>query len=93
MLCSPSGQAVSPSAVLALKELMELLGEEDDDTEPRSDHCDMCTLSYITFPSLAQVAGQSPLRTQSTVYAAFEVGFVYRPHGPPTGSRAPPYFI
>ena len=93
LLCSPSGQTVSPSAALALKELAELLEEESGDEEPNSGPCDKCTLSPVGLPSLAHIAVTRFSRTQGTIYAAFEIGLVKKAQGPPTGSRAPPIFL
>lgn len=92
-LCSPSGQALSPSAEVALKDLLELLGEDSEDTEPPSGHCDLCTLSNGAMLTPEQRLCDQSFGKQLPVYAAFEIGLVRKAQGPPTGSRAPPNFI
>lgn len=92
-LCAPSGQALSPSAEAALKDLLELLGEDSEDTEPPSGHCDLCTLSNIALLTPEQRLCDQPDGQQLPVFVAFEIGLVHKAQGPPTGSRAPPYFI
>lgn len=93
LLCSPSGQPISPSAEAALKDLTELLGEDGDDTKEPSGHCDMCTLSTVALPSPNISFFEQSLGQHLPIYAAFEIGLVHKAQGPPTGSRAPPHLL
>lgn len=92
-LCAPSGQPMSPNAEAALTDLLELLGEDSEDTEQPSGHCDLCTLSNIALLTSEQRLCDQPDGQQLPVFVAFEIGLVHKAQGPPTGSRAPPYFI
>jgi hypothetical protein len=92
-LCSPSGQPLSPSAEAALTDLLKLLGEDSEETEPPNGHCDLCTVSNVAMLTPDQRLGDQPVSKQLPVFVAFETSLVHKAQGPPTGSRAPPYFI
>ena len=93
LLCSPSGQPLSPSAEAALRDLSILLGETDNETAPPNEHCEMCTLSTIALPSPEQSPCAATFKKQPPIYIAFETGLVHKAQGPPSGSRAPPSSI
>ena len=93
LLCSPSGQTLSPTAEAALRDLSVLLGETDNETVPPNEHCKMCTLSTIALPSPQQSACGATFTKQPPIYIAFEAGLVHKAQGPPSGSRAPPTSI
>lgn len=93
LMCSPSGQSLSPEAASNLAELAELLGETSEETETRNSHCDVCTLSFVVLPSPMQSVSCPALGKGEASYVGYEIGLVHKAQGPPTGSRAPPFFI
>lgn len=93
LLCSPSGQPLSPGAEAALRDLSMVLGETDNETVPPNEHCEMCTLSTMVLPSPEYSAYASTFAKQPPAYIVFETSFVYKAQGPPSGSRAPPTTI
>jgi len=88
LLCSPSGQTLSPTAEAALRDLSVLLGETDNETVPPNEHW-----STIALPSPQQSACGATFTKQPPIYIAFEAGLVHKAQGPPSGSRAPPTSI
>jgi len=93
LLCSPAEQTLSPSAETALKDLSHLLGQTNEDTAPSNGHCEFCTLVGAALPSPEQKLFKTSFEQQQSCYAAFEIGFVYKAQGPPSGSRAPPTLL
>lgn len=93
LICNPSGQVTSDLRA-ANEKLLVALGLQDETPDEAGDmHCAFCAVSHVYILSDMRLFERVGFVLSNTKSNSYEPAFIYLPHGPPVGGRAPPHTI